>query len=239
MAKGRRMDNGRYGKIYGQILTKEFLVEEYCNKKRGPYEIAKEIGCNAHTIYTYIDHYNINRIDNTKQLAKNQILNGLTTIEKIGKTKNGTNIWLCECECGNKTKASTADLKAGKVKSCGCYLKRSKSSHHLWKGYCDISGNMLSDIRCRARKIKRQFSLTAKFLWELFVKQGKKCAISGLDIELNKTASVDRIDSLEGYVESNVQWVHRDINKMKMDFGMSRFIELCEKITIYQKGGVV
>ena len=28
---------------------------------------------------------------------------------------------VCECDCGNITKQRYADLKNGKVKSCGCY----------------------------------------------------------------------------------------------------------------------
>ena len=41
------------------------------------------------------------------------------------------------------------------------------------------------------------------------------------------TASLDRIDSSKGYTKSNIQWVHKDINKMKSDFSMLRFLELC------------
>lgn len=37
--------------------------------------------------------------------------------------------WLLECECGNKTVASTPNLKNGKVKSCGCLVKELNGDH--------------------------------------------------------------------------------------------------------------
>lgn len=44
-------------------------------------------------------------------------------------------------------------------------------------------------------------------------------------------ASIDRIDSNLGYVRNNIQWVLKDINKMKNDFDQSHFIELCSKVS--------
>ena len=39
----------------------------------------------------------------------------------------------------------------------------------------------------------------------------------------SKTASLDRIDSSKGYTEDNIQWVHKDVNQMKMDLPEQRF----------------
>ena len=68
--------------------------------------------------------------------------------------------------------------------------------------------------------------------------QNKKCAITGTDIYFstkisgNGSASLDRIDSKAGYIIGNVQWVHKDINWMKADFGETEFIEWCKKVAI-------
>jgi len=48
------------------------------------------------------------------------------------------------------------------------------------------------------------------------------------------TASLDRIDSNHGYINKNVQWIHKSINKMKMDMKEARFIELCTAIINHQ-----
>jgi len=50
------------------------------------------------------------------------------------------------------------------------------------------------------------------------------------------TASVDRIDSSIGYVMGNIQWVHKDINKMKSDFSQELFIAWCGLVASHQQG---
>lgn len=47
---------------------------------------------------------------------------GALTVIRRTENRNGRTCWLCKCQCGN-TKAVTAhDLKAGKIKSCGCRI---------------------------------------------------------------------------------------------------------------------
>jgi hypothetical protein len=73
----------------------------------------------------------------------------------------------------------------------------------------------------------------------LIEKQNKKCALSGLELKFpefgekatKQTASLDRINSDLGYVKSNIQWLHKDVNKIKWELSQIRFIELCKLIT--------
>lgn len=51
----------------------------------------------------------------------------LTAIKRVGSNKNGNSIWLCECDCGNKTKVRLPDLTSNRTKSCGC-LQKEKAS---------------------------------------------------------------------------------------------------------------
>ena len=112
-----------------------------------------------------------------------------------------------------------------------------------WKGCGEISGTIICELRNRARRKGMEFNLTAKFLWELYQKQNGKCALSGEEITIrqieistdrSQTASLDRIDSSKGYIKGNVQWIHKDINKMKLDFEQSVFIYWCQKIGKFQ-----
>lgn len=59
-----------------------------------------------------------------------------------------------------------------------------------------------------------------------------KCQLSGLPlIEDEKfVGSVDRKDNSLGYVMGNVQWLHKDINKMKWAFAESYFIAMCKRV---------
>ncbi len=75
-----------------------------------------------------------------------------------------------------------------------------------------------------------------EFLRELFDKQNGLCSLTGEPLTFKgeshdkTTASLDRIDSSRGYVPDNVQWVHREVNIMKLDHEQSKFIELCRKV---------
>lgn len=77
-----------------------------------------------------------------------------------------------------------------------------------------------------------EWHLTIEDVWELYVSQGGACALSGIPIgwaEVGQchTASIDRIDNSKGYVLSNVQLVHKDVNMMKGVYGNDYFVTLC------------
>lgn len=44
----------------------------------------------------------------------------LEVIEKVETNERSENKWLCKCDCGNETFATTHSLKSGNKKSCGC-----------------------------------------------------------------------------------------------------------------------
>ena len=79
-----------------------------------------------------------------------------------------------------------------------------------------------------------EWAVTFEFLADLLINQEMKCALTGWDIsamEVQKnTASLDRIDSTKGYVEGNVQWVHKMVNMCKQHYCQEDFIDMCEAI---------
>lgn len=142
-------------------------------------------------------------------------------------------LWLALCDCGNYTTVTTGEFKRNDgrfKKSCGCLgsLKGEKSPR--WKGTGGLSASYWSRVKLGALTRGLEFDISMDCVVEMFHRQNKKCILSGIDIEMNKTASLDRIDSKLGYVKDNVQWVHKDINKLKSDFNQDYFIELCKKI---------
>jgi len=50
----------------------------------------------------------------------------LTAIKRVGKDKHNSQIWLCECDCGNEAEVSAGNLTTGKTKSCGCLLTKAR-----------------------------------------------------------------------------------------------------------------
>jgi hypothetical protein len=43
---------------------------------------------------------------------------------------------------------------------------------------------------------------------------------------------LDRIDSSKGYLEDNVQWVHKDFQKIKLDLTEDSLLDWAKKIVI-------
>jgi len=171
----------------------------------------------------------------------------LEVIEERPPTPRGHSSWLCKCKCGNLIVRTSTSMKRSQFSSCGCW-HREGIDNPLFRGVGEISGNWFWYIIHRAasrRKsrlgIEKKLDIDIQFIWDLFLRQERKCALSGLHLtfpknnnkeELKKsTASLDRIDSSKGYTKDNVQWVHKDINRMKNVYSQEHFIEMCRRVS--------
>lgn len=161
----------------------------------------------------------------------------------------------CKCSCGRESYVGLARLIRGKTKSCA-HCSPGLNKQNLGKGshrgvglitrsfYGHIKHNCSPCRRGRNRG-NIEFTITIEEMWELFVKQEGKCALTGIDLVLycshipvtDKkyysyiTASLDRIDSNKGYTLENVQWVHKWINIMKNTLNNEQFIYLCNLVS--------
>lgn len=59
-----------------------------------------------------------------------QVFNRLTVIADAGRNTKQNVMWLCRCECGGTAIAPAYDLRAGKVKSCGCLVREGNNITH-------------------------------------------------------------------------------------------------------------
>lgn len=166
---------------------------------------------------------------------------GKLTVLACAGRKHGHIRWTCVCDCGNKTEVRGTNLVRSVSASCGCSRVRRGDKNPYWTGYGSISGSMMTDLKRGASGAKggraaMAFEVDAKYLWGLFKRQRGLCALSGMVLTMprftrdTKTASLDRIDSSRGYVRGNVQWVHKDVNRMKNTFEQRYFIEMCQRI---------
>ena len=167
----------------------------------------------------------------------------LLVIEGAGSNNRGLAKWKCKCDCGNFYITTGYYLTQGRKKSCGCQNCRLYGKENpKWNGYEDINGSFWHRIKNGAKIRNLEFNISKKFIWELFLKQDKKCALTGIELKMcnsdkkqrsdlkEQTASLDRIDSSKGYIENNIQWVHKDINRIKSNMDNNSFIELCKKV---------
>jgi hypothetical protein len=163
------------------------------------------------------------------------------TLKKEIREKNRI-YWLCQCDCGNLVKRREGTIIDGKTVSCGCKHPRhyKNSQCKQWSGYGDISGHYFSTLKTGAKNRNIEFNITIQEIWDLFVKQKGQCALSNLPLQFSgqrqikkgveQTASLDRIDSSKGYTIDNVQWLHKDVNKMKNGYSQHYFLEICRLI---------
>lgn len=133
------------------------------------------------------------------------------------------------------------------LKRGSCRCRKCKALEDARKfGHGEIRQHHWYCIKKGAEKRKIEFSVSIDYAWNLFLSQNRRCTLSGLPLLFARTrkshavgettASLDRIDSTKGYVEGNVQWVHKWINLMKNDFTTEEFVHYC-KLVVENAGG--
>lgn len=121
-------------------------------------------------------------------------------------------------------------------KPCRICANRIKANGRIRKEF--FSQRWFTRCQTNAKQRGFEFAVTKTDILNLWEKQGKKCALSGLDIGWARigrrhTISLDRIDNARGYTRDNVQLLHKDINMMKHAFLQVYFVNLCRMIAKY------
>lgn len=154
---------------------------------------------------------------------------------KLDNTKENFIQW-CNLISGNYDITADWCLSNEKKKRTVCGEKSS-----TWQGFKDIPKDYFSSVKRNANNRQINFDLSIEDFWLVFNNQNKKCAITNLDIGfknngfLTHTASIDRINSNIGYKLDNIQFLHKNVNKMKWEFEQKYFISLCKKVSNYAK----
>lgn len=161
----------------------------------------------------------------------------LTVQSRIADTKKRSKIWVCICKCGKETKATTNTLLSKHSESCGC--NRIKK---IYTGSKFITGKMYNKICSDAKLRGLEMKVSIKELDCLIEKQNFTCALTGQKLIIDKTsrsskttASLDRIDNSQGYIMGNIQFIHKDINRLKWSFNQEYFIKMCTMVANYHE----
>lgn len=157
----------------------------------------------------------------------------LTILENIYHEKGTRSQVRVRCDCGREYIARKSPVKTGQITRC----KYCRESNKRKKNIGEMSGHFWAMIISNARKRNINFELNKIDTYNLFLEQDKKCKLSDLPIQFSnygekeQTASLDRIDSSRSYTINNVQWVHKNVNRIKQNLTQERFLELCKLIT--------
>lgn len=224
-----------------KILTKEFLWQKLIQEKYTMTKLMKEVGCSKHAIIDYCRLHNVYEEVLTSRRPKIKNLKGKkigkwTVLEMCDNDCHGKVRWLCRCECGEENKVNASSLIKNISNSCG------KCSAPNFKGYKCVSGTYMKVTKKGAGKRGLDFEITAEDVYNKWVEQNGKCALSGVDVFFTRnqetyiqTASIDRIDSKRGYTLDNIQIVHKRLNMIKSSLPEDEFVYWCHLVAKNRK----
>ena len=124
-------------------------------------------------------------------------------------------LWECVCECGNKTKCLTSQLKSGNKKSCGCYRREVLLQLSTSHGMATV-GNVAVEYRAWLSIKERCYNNKSKSykdyggrgigMFDEWVNDFDSF-LSYIGMRPSKNHSVDRFPNNNGHYEpGNVRW---------------------------------
>ena len=162
-------------------------------------------------------------------------------VRRAGKLRNAK-AWLCRCDCGNNTIATTARLRGGLKDSCGCLGKKrhalSVTTHGLsktvtyrrWVGMRRRCSD--PEVAGYANYGGRGITVCARWSkFENFLDDMGACP---------KGLTLDRVDSNGHYEPSNCRWVspleqHRNTRFNKLSMRKAREIRRLNRTNLSQR----
>lgn len=179
----------------------------------------------------------------------------LTALRNVGKSRSGSMLWACACRCGNKSVASSGNLRSGHLVSCGCYhIERTKEVNSTHKKSKMVEYRLWSDMimRCsdlgnknyggRGIKVCRRWRRGANGV------SGFECFLADMGLRPGARTgrraqySIERKDNDGDYTPSNAHWatrreqVYNRSNTLRVEVNSKKLL-LSEAVIL--AGGVV
>lgn len=137
--------------------------------------------------------------------------------------------------CGKEQPYTTkAELNRATKKNTIC--RKCHAKIVKYKGeYKEIPITWFEEKKRRSIVRNKEWDITIEYVWKIYLRQNRCCALSGLPLDFNKDTSqamvsIDRIKNDKGYVKRNIQLLHKDINFMKYVYEQKYFIEMCKLV---------
>ncbi|MCC7419311.1 MAG: hypothetical protein IT428_03410 [Planctomycetaceae bacterium] len=232
-------------------MTKEYLTQEYVDKRRTCAEIAADWGCSPSTVERRVRNFGIQRSGYERYGVQNFTGSMIGKWQVGEETRRGSSTvryYVCTCSCPRKTVQLVAGHRLrgdspNQSRMCNqCVFRTIGAAKD--KGCGEIPGYYWRNLCEGAKKKGSEMLITVEYAWELLRSQEKRCVLTGVPIGFGPskrlknqtTASLDRIDASGDYTEGNVRWVHKVVNRMRWDLPDDYFVELCRAVVRHLRG---
>lgn len=161
----------------------------------------------------------------------------LLVLEDIDRSKNGSVIWLCLCDCGNFVERVGSDLtRRYDNKSCAECQKLPKGEGATNSYYLQYKKS------AELRNLK--FNITIEQFKELITQNCHFCDDEPVLLDAKKydayngsmyANGIDRLDSKKGYNLNNIVPCCKFCNMAKLDMSKEQFLKNVKRVVEFQK----
>lgn len=224
-------------------MNRDILFDLYTTQQLPLKIIAEKLETTKELVSYYVKKYNFPRRNAAPiKRSVNEQVGDWTLLRYLMRNKRGC--WECRCSCGEVAVVEVSALNSGNSNSCKpCAMAKMRD-------YNVVPAHYWLKLTTHAAKRNHEVNITREYTEELLKKQNYRCALTGWPIGFGRgrkvngkhsegetTASLDRKNSCGNYTENNVQWVHKDVNRMKQSFTEERLFVLCEAVIKHAKEG--
>lgn len=148
------------------------------------------------------------------------LINGIKYLNDAPSRK-GIRYAIMECECGNEFEARVADIKNGKIKSCGCLKKKQigdlnrshgiLGTHPLYQAWINMKSRCYNQKRDSYKHYGgRGITVCDEWLYDF---KAFYDFMMGLPYALENGYTIDRINTNGNYTPENMRWA--DVNTQR------------------------
>ncbi len=139
--------------------------------------------------------------------------NKLTVLER-SSIKSRNVVWKCRCDCGNITFVETCNLKANRVKSCGClklekFIERSTKHNQRHTKLYEVWKSIKQRCLNPNNRSYKNYGLRGISICDEWKNDFNTFYTWSMKNGYNSKLSIDRINNNGNYEPSNCRWVDR------------------------------
>ena len=170
------------------------------------------------------------------------VFSRLRVVERAGNSADKKALWLCECECGKRTKVRSTDLRSRRTKSCGCWARDAAALRT--KGRAAVVNRLYGKYKDGAHTRGIEFSLSKDQFESVASQSCHYCGAMPEPKGMRKKRvheepflanGVDRKDNTVGYIIDNCLPCCTQCNMYKREKGYEEFTAWLDRAAAFRR----